>query len=190
MSDETGERSTDGSTMTEAQALKWIQDMHAAEVADLRAQLAALQATADRYREALREIHDDAVDVFDAERIARRALADTSPPAQPACANCVGAAHLGPCLPWAVEAKRQIDRNHAADIAGTAAQPVALHPATVEACAMEADKMAAEFLERHNAARKRRASRLVIEDLSGRWAAAGDVASAIRSLLSSPRGAR
>jgi len=145
------------------------------EIATLRAQLTALQATADRYREALEKaanelssaaqwLHDlhprysgTAQSIQYAATEARDALADTSPPAQPA--KRVIARDMDgftPPRPLAGKVARHLE-----DLG----EPVALHPATVEACAAAVDAEPDRANSEHFAAR-------------------------IRSLLSSPRGAR
>ena len=94
------------------------------ELAALAAANEALQATADRYLALLRDYNHEREpwSLIEWEGEVRRALADTSPPAQPP-------------RPLAGKVARHLE-----DLEEPAAQPVALHPATVEACAQEAER--------------------------------------------------
>jgi len=95
------------------------------EIATLRAQLTALQATADRYRETLSAIAEYDTDwqinpyanVTRLQAMAERALADTSPPAQPAGTTTF------------TNAEGQPVHNPTATSREPAAQTVALRPA-------------------------------------------------------------
>jgi len=159
----------------------------------LRAQLAALQATADRYRGALEEINRKPGGwVGDwSKDIARRALADTSPPAQPACTRCGDAREVY------FDDAGALARGYMRPCPDCAAQPVALREAREVARLFHDayERLAPSYGWTTNAATAVEWDKLPTANRELMVHVVSVVLSEIgyyriRSLLSSPRGAR